>query len=302
VKNGPGEQERIFYAASDGEVMHPRKTTLVVQPKLLGADVVTFAPDEDRRERLAAWITSPANPWFKRSIANRLWNNYFGRGLVHPVDDYRQTNPAANEKLLDVMGEKMVAYKFDIRALMKDILNSRTYQTTTVPKKENTDDRLYASHSLPRKLMAEVLLDAVDAATGNNAYYGQGAARAVAIADNRRDVDGFLTLFGRSKREQACECERSEETNVTMVLNLLNGSIVNNRIGADGARVSRSVKEKKPLPEMIEEFYLAALARRPNQKEQAAAQKLISSAPSPKEGAEDLMWSLLNTKEFMFNH
>ncbi|MCC2668742.1 MAG: Ig-like protein, partial [Armatimonadetes bacterium] len=179
VKNGPGEQERIFYAASDGEVMHPRKTTLVVQPKLLGADVVTFAPDEDRRERLAAWITSPANPWFKRSIANRLWNNYFGRGLVHPVDDYRQTNPAANEKLLDVMGEKMVAYKFDIRALMKDILNSRTYQTTTVPKKENTDDRLYASHSLPRKLMAEVLLDAVDAATGNNAYYGQGAARAV---------------------------------------------------------------------------------------------------------------------------
>lgn len=303
VKNGPGEQERIFYAASDGDVTHPRRTTVVIQPKFLGGDVATFSPEEDRREKLAVWITSPANPWFKRSIANRLWNNFMGRGLVNPVDDYRQTNPAANEKLLDAMAEKMVAYKFNMRSLMRDILNSRAYQTTSAPKKSNVDDHIYASHAHPRKLMAEVLLDAVDFATGNNAYYGQGAQRAVAIIDNRRDVDnGFLTLFGRAKREQACECERSEETNVTMVLNLLNGETVNRRISSDGGRVARLVNAKKSIPEITEEFYLAALSRRPNDKEQAAAKKLISAAPSLREGAEDLMWSLLNTKEFMFNH
>ncbi|MGV3722426.1 MAG: DUF1549 domain-containing protein [Actinomycetota bacterium] len=303
VKNGPGDQERIFYAASEGEVKHPRRTTIDVQSKFLGGDVATFTADEDRREKLANWIVSPANPWFKRSIANRLWNNFFGRGLVNPVDDYRLTNPAANEKLLDAMGEKVVAYKFNLKLLMRDILLSRTYQTSPVPKKLNTDDRVYASHALPRKLFAEVLLDAVDYGTGNRAYYGQGAERAVVIADNRRDVDGgFLTLFGRAKREQACECERSEETNVTMVLNLLNGSTVNDRIGKQGGRVDLAIKAKKPVPELVEEFYLAVLSRRPTQPELAAAQKLISAAPSPREGAEDLMWGLLNTKEFMFNH
>jgi len=303
VKNGPGEQERIFYAASDGEVTHPRRAALVIQPKFLAGDVATFGPDEDRREKLAAWITSPSNPWFKRSIANRLWNNFMGRGLVNPVDDYRQTNPAANEKLLETMAQKMVDYKFNMRSLMRDILNSRTYQTTSAPRANNVDDHIYASHAHPRKLMAEVLLDAVDFATGNNGYYGQGAQRAVAIVDNRRDVDnGFLTLFGRAKREQACECERSEETNVTMVLNLLNGETVNRRISNDGGRVARLVNAKKSIPEITEECYLGSLSRRPTDKEQAAAKKLISAAPSLREGVEDLMWGLLNTKEFMFNH
>jgi hypothetical protein len=303
VKNGPGEQERIFYAASDGDVKHPRRPAIIIQPKFLAGDVATFGADEDRREKLAAWITSPTNPWFKRSIANRLWNNFMGRGLVNPVDDYRQTNPAANEKLLDTMAEKMVAYKFNLRSLMRDILNSRTYQTTSAPKTNNVDDHIYASHAHPRKLMAEVLLDAVDFATGNAGYYGQGAQRAVAIVDNRRDVDnGFLTLFGRAKREQACECERSEETNVTMVLNLLNGETVNRRISSDGGRVVRLVNAKKTIPEITEDFYLASLSRRPTAKELAAATKLISAAPNLREGAEDLMWSLLNTKEFMFNH
>lgn len=301
MKNGPGENERVFYAGTDGEVKHPR-TNAVVPAKFLGGDIATFQPEEDRRERVAKWVTSPSNPWFSRSIANRIWNNFFGRGLVSPVDDYRLTNPASNEKLLDTLGEKVVSYKFNLKLLMRDILMSRTYQTSALPKKLNVDDRTYASHSLPRRMFAEVTLDAVERATSS--HYQMGPYnRAVAIPDNRiGDGTGFLELFGRAKREQACECERSEETNVTMVLNLLNGDGVNGRIRADNGRVAQDVNAKMPVKAIIEDFYLATLARRPNEKEQAAAEKLISKAPSPREGAEDLMWGLLNTKEFFFNH
>jgi len=301
LKNGPEENERIFYPAVDGEVRHPRLNT-VIQPKYLGGDIASFGVDEDRREKVTTWITSPSNPWFKRSIANRLWNNFFGRGVVHPVDDYRLTNPASNEKLLDAMAEKVVAYKFNLKALMRDILNSRTYQTASTFNELNKGDRVYASHALPRKIYAEVLLDAITVATGAGRRYGP-YERAVAIADNRvGDGTGFLELFGRSPRTVACECERTEETNVTMVLNLLNGAAVNQRIADGNGRVARAVRDKKPAKEMIEEFYLAALARRPNAKEEAAALKLLSKAPSQQEGAEDLMWALLNMKEFMFNH
>jgi hypothetical protein len=301
LKNGPEENERIFYPAVDGEVRHPRLNT-VIQPKFLGGDIASFGVDEDRREKATAWITSPSNPWFKRSIANRLWNNFFGRGVVHPVDDYRLTNPASNEKLLDAMAEKVVAYKFNLKSLMRDILNSRTYQASSVFNEGNKGDRIYASHALPRKIYAEVLLDAVTLATGAGRRYGP-YERAVAIADNRvGDGTGFLELFGRAPRNVACECERTEETNVTMVLNLLNGSAVSTRISDGNGRVAQAVRAKKPPKEIIEEFYLAALARRPNEKEAAAAQKLLSKAPSLQEGAEDLMWGLLNMKEFMFNH
>lgn len=300
VKNGREEDERIIYPSIDGEVRHPR-TNEVIPAKLLGGNVVSFTTDEDRREKMVDWITSPSNPWFKKSIANRLWNNFFGRGIVHPVDDYRQTNPAANETLLEALGEKVVAYKFNLKALMKDILSSRTYQATAIPTESNRGDRVYASHALPRKIYAEVLLDAIQSATGTKRRFGPYES-AVAIPDGRTDEGGFLELFGRSRRTVACECERTEETNVTMVLNLLNGAVVNDRIGAPEGRVTRAVNAKKPAREMIDEFYLATLSRFPNPKEVEAAQKLLSGAPNPKEGAEDLMWGLLNTKEFLFNH
>jgi uncharacterized protein DUF1549/uncharacterized protein DUF1553 len=302
AKNGPDEEEKIIYAASVGDVKHPR-TNVTIEAKYPAGDVATFSPDEDAREKLAQWMTSPGNYWFKRSIANRLWNNFFGRGIIQPVDDFRLTNPASNQKLLDAMGEKVVAYKFDLKKLMRDILNSRTYQTTSRPNKykSNVDDKLYASRSLPRRLYAEVLLDAIAYATGVPENLGP-YARAVAAADNEVGRGGFLDLFGRARREVACECERSDETNVTMVLNLLNGGTVNGKITNPGGRVARLVNAKKPEKELIEEFYLAALSRRPSETEQAAAVKLIKGAPSLKEGAEDLMWGLLNMREFLLNH
>ncbi|HEU4753373.1 MAG TPA: DUF1549 and DUF1553 domain-containing protein, partial [Armatimonadota bacterium] len=307
MKNGPDENEKIFFSSADGEVYHPRRDRsrpdAVIPAKLLGGNVVTFAPDEDRREKLADWITSPANPWFKRSIANRIWNNFFGRGIVQPVDDYRLTNPAANEKLLDTLGEKVVAYKFNLKALMRDILLSRTYQTSSQPVKENQDDRLYASHALPRRLYAEVLLDAITTATDVPEKFGpyEYGRRAVSVPDNRVP-NGFLDLFGRARRENACECERTEETNVSMVLNLVNGSTLNDRLRNPSGRVARAVAAKKGAKEIIEEFYLAALSRRPTAREVTLAEQLMAKAPSPQEGAEDLMWGLLNMKEFMFNH
>ncbi len=171
-KNGREENEKIIFAASDGEVYHPRKPRerpdALIQAKFLGGDLATFQSDEDRREKLAKWITSPSNYWFKRSIANRLWNNFFGRGIVAPVDDYRLTNPASNEKLLDALAEKVVEYKWDLRQVMRDILMSRAYQASGIPNKLNVGDKVYASHSLPRRIYAEVLLDAVSYATGVN--------------------------------------------------------------------------------------------------------------------------------------
>ncbi len=307
-KPGPDQNERVIYAAAEGEVFHPRKPRgsagSLIQPKFLGGDVATFGGDEDRREKLARWITSPSNYWFKRSIANRLWNNFLGRGIVSPVDDYRLTNPAANVRLLDVMAEKVVEYKWDLKQVMRDILTSRTYQTTSTPNKLNVADKMYASHALPRRIYAEVLLDTVCYVTGVNDKFGpyEYGRRAISIPDNRVNGGGFLDLFGRAPRSVACECERPEDTNVAMVLNLLNGQTVNNKISAGNGRVALALQAKKPVPQMIEEFYLAALSRRPTEKEATAATKLVTAAPSVKEGAEDLMWSLLNMREFLFNH
>ena len=304
LKNGPDENERIFYAANEGDVKHPRKTEVVIAPKFLGADMLKeTSADEDRRVKLAEWLTSPANPWFKRSIANRIWNNFFGRGIVNPVDDYRLTNPAANPKLLDALGEKVVQYQFNLKPLMRDILMSRTYQASSVPVKGNEADKVYASHALPRRLIAESLLDAVVYATDVPEKFGpyEAGSRAISVPDNRVP-NGFLDLFGRAKREVACDCERNEETNVSMVLNLLNGDTLNNRLRSDNGRVGRAVQANRSPKEITEEFYLAALARRPSDKEQAAAEKLFSKAPNLREGAEDLLWALLNTKEFIFNH
>jgi predicted DNA-binding transcriptional regulator len=186
---------------------------------------------------------------------------------------------------------------------MRDIRMARADQTSTIPNKLNVDERQYASHAMARRLYAEVLLDAVVYATDVPEKFGpyEYGRRAISIPDNRVG-NGFLDLFGRAKREIACECERSEETNVSMVLNLLNGGTLNGRITNPGGRVGRAVAANKPPQALIEEFYLATLSRRPDAKEQAAAQKLLSSAPNLKEGAEDLMWSLLNMREFLFNH
>jgi hypothetical protein len=301
-KPGPDENERIFYAAAEGEVKHPRSGA-VIPARLLGGDAPSFAAEEDRRERLAEWLTDPRrNPWFARSIANRLWNHFFGRGIVHPVDDTRLTNPAANEKLLTALANRLVAYKFDLQRLMRDIVLSRAYQASGTPTPSNANDRLYASRALPRRLYAEVLLDAIIYATGVPGSFGP-YPRAVAIPDNRTgDGSGFLELFGRARRDQACECERPEETSVAMVLHLLTGPALNERLARDDGRVARAVSAGMPPEALIEEFYLAALSRRPSAKEQAAALKLLRAAPSPREGAEDLLWSLLNTREFLFNH
>ncbi len=298
-KRGVDEDERIFYAAVDGDVKHPR-TSAVVEPKFPAGDFPTFGPDEDRREKLAQWITSPSNPWFKRSIANRLWNNFLGRGIVQPVDDFRLTNPASNQKLLDAMAEKVVAYKFDLKGVMRDILNSRTYQTTSVHNQWNVNDRFYNSRAWPRRMYAEVLLDAICSATGVRDFFGP-YERAVAVPDNRLN-NGFLDLFGRAKRDLTCECERTEDSNVTMVLNLINGPTVNQKLGSPNGRVMQLLNAKKTPDQITEELYLAALARKPTEKEMAAALKLFSKAPNPKEGAEDLMWGLLNMKEFLLNH
>lgn len=301
-KQGLGDQERLVYAALDGELQHPRDKK-PVPPRVLGGEAEKFAPGEDRRDRLAAWMTAPQNPFFARAIGNRLWNHFFGRGVVQPVDDVRVTNPASNEALMAALGREVVRQKFNLKAVCRGIMLSRTYQASSRASERNRDDRQLFSHALPRRLPAEVLLDAINSATGTTDKFGPYplGTRAVQVPDNRVN-NPFLDLFGRPQREVACECERPEEANLSMALDLINGSTVNTKVAHPQGRVARLFAAKAADRDMVADLYLAALSRPPSEKEAAAAEKLFGSAPSKKEGAEDLLWALINTKEFVFNH
>ncbi len=302
TKNGPDENERLVFAAPDGEISHPR-TRAIVKPRLLGGADLDFAPHEDRRDRLAAWMTAPENPFFARAIGNRLWNHFFGRGVVQPVDDVRLTNPPSNAALLDTLGKSVVRHRFDLKAVIREIMLSRTYQATSQADKRNRADRQLFSHALPRRLPAEVLLDAVNAATETGDRFGPypPGTRAVQVPDIRV-YHGFLAVFGRPQRNVACECERPEDTSLAMALDLINGGTVNSKLAHPQGRVAQLLKSGKPDADVIDELYLACLSRPPTGGETTAAAKLIAQAPNRKEGVEDVLWALLNMKEFLFNH
>ena len=302
TKTGTQEDERIIFPATTGEVNFPR-TGERVQARYLGGDVVTFRPNEDRRIRMAKWLTSSNNPWFRKNITNRIWRHLVGIGLSDPVDDLRATNPAANEPLWDYLAESLLAKKYDLKDFMREVLNSRTYQTSSSFNNSNVGDRKLFSHRLPRRMYAEVLLDAIIKVTNVPQKFGPYpvGTRAIAVPDNTIN-NGFLDLFGRASRSVTCECERTEEVNVTMVLNLLNGGTLNNRISNPNGRVARLIKANTPPDKIMEELYLAVLARYPNAKDKEAAQKLFAAAANPQEAGEDLLWGLLNTREFVFNH
>jgi hypothetical protein len=299
-KQGEDYRETIVFNSGGGEVNHPVGGR-VMAPKFLGG----ATPDvngKDRRVVLAKWLASPQNPWFGSSFANRAWAHFMGIGIVEPVDDFRVSNPASNPELLEALGKHFTDTKYDLKALVRDICNSRTYQRATQRNESNAGDDRNFSHALVRRIKAENLLDTISAVTETKDKF-QGlptGARAVQIADGQSSTY-FLTTFGRAARETPCSCEVKMEPTLSQALHLLNGDTVNAKIKQGGV-LKKLMASKKTPEEMVTELYLRCLSRNPTKDELV---KLVPALADPKEraqGLDDLFWALLNSREFLFNH
>jgi hypothetical protein len=300
-KQAEDYREKIVYNRSSGETKHPVTGQNMV-PKFLGGDT----PDckgKDRRQVLADWLTSSDNPYFAKSIANRVWAHFTGVGLVDEVDDIRASNPPSNPELFDKLGEKLVEYKFDFRRLVRDICTSEAYQRSTLTNDGNKGDLRNYSHALARRIPAENLSDCIAQVTNAPEKF-RGlplGSRAVQIADGTTS-SYFLTAFGRSPRTTVCECEATTDPSLSQALHLLNGSSVHSKI-VQGELVKRLLdEEKKPIDEAVRSLYLRCLSRNPTDEEMAALKTSIEASPDPKQGLEDVFWAVLNSREFVFNH
>jgi hypothetical protein len=298
-KNAEDPRERIIFNAGAGDVKHPVGGR-VVPPRFLGSAAAEVT-GRDRRQVLADWLASPENPYFARNLVNIVWAHFLGQGIVEPVDDVRVSNPAVNPELLDELARTFTRSGFDLRRLVADICKSRVYQLSTQPNESNLLDVRNGSHARIRRIRAEVLLDAISQVTETkNKFPGLPlGARAVQIADGNVETY-FLTTFGRSKRETVCSCEVKMEPNLSQALHLLLGDTVNKRI-PEGGVIARWLREGKTPVQIVEELYLRCYSRRP---EPAEVGEILSRVhgEKPQEILEDVFWSILNSKEFFFNH
>jgi hypothetical protein len=272
-------------------------------PKFLGGDVPTITPAQDRREVLASWLTSTENPFFAKSIANRIWYHLSGKGIVDPVDDFRDSNPSCNDELLDALARDFAKNKFDVKHLIRTIMNSRTYQLSANPTESNKDDTKYFSHAVTKLLSAEQLLDALCDATGVPEKFGglPLGTRAIQLPDGEVNHP-FLKTFGQPARELACECERESDSNLAQALQLINGPTINEKLRNPANRIGKLLGDKKGDIEILNDLYMITLARAPREREQTAALKHIAKATDKRRAWEDVLWALLNTREFLFRH
>jgi len=301
LKNGrlPGE-EIVYTSFNPTPVKHPR-TLAVVKASVPFGEVKEEL--QDRRESFAEWLTSAENPMFAKAGVNRIWSYFMGRGIIEPVDDIRTSNPPSNPELLEALTKDFVDNSFDIRHIMKTIAKSRTYQQSIKTNKWNKSDSINFSHATARRLTAEQLLDAIGVATGSQPKF-QGVPksfRAVQLPDSQVKDDGFLKLFGRPERESSCECERTTEVSLAHAMNLINGPTVADAIIDPNGRIAQLIKDKIDDRTLVEELYLATFARLPQKTEYATAVEFLAKAESKEEGAQDLMWALINSPAFLFN-
>ncbi len=294
----PGEE--IVYLKESGEVKHP-KTDMEMHPHVPVGDAKEPSVDGDRREAFVAWLTSEDNPYFAEAMANRVWSYFFGRGIIEPVDDIRGSNPPSNPELLEALKDAFVRSGFDVRHLMRAICQSRTYQLSIGRNQWNEDDKINFSHALPRRLSAEQMLDAVAVATGNRPKFANAPAgmRSVELPDGMVTGNDFLSLFGRPKRQSACECERTSNVTLSHALSLINGTTISESLSAPTNRIAKVVEAEKDDRKVVEEIYYSVLSRPPTAKELAGAD--FSAGGSRLEAAQDLAWALMNSPAFLFN-
>ena len=248
-------------------------------------------------------MTSPVNPLFSRAIVNRVWKEFFAVGLVEPVDDLRNTNPSTNEPLLDALCKDFVAHHHDLKHLMRTILRSRTYALSSSPTPANTTDRKFFSHYYPRRLSAEMLADAISQATGVPDHYDGYADGLLAVQLPDPKVQSYLLdTFGRPERVTPCACERSGDVTMPQVLHLMNGEAMENRLGAEDGRLKTLLKSGKSDREIVEHFFLATMGRFPSDAQWSTVESSFASSGDREGVMRDLLWALVNSKEFLFNH
>jgi len=293
-----------------------KKNGKSVRPAALGSGMGEMSPDDDPREALAEWMTSPRNPWFARSLVNRYWKHFMGRGLVEPEDDMRDTNPPTHPELLDALTAEFVRSGHDLKALVRVLTRSSTYQLSAEPNAHNARDRHHFSRFYPRRLAAEVLLDGVHAVVGAELKFDglPAGTRAVCLPDNSFNAGSyFLTVFGRPDASSSCECERSNDASLSQALHLLNSKDLQSKLGADAGTAARLASDPRPEEQRIRDLYLLALGRPPKPEEielgrEHVSRKVAKAADDPgkakarREAFEDLVWAVVNTKEFLFNH
>lgn len=290
---------RVFvYHAGLKESRIPFSNKLVVVRPLDG--VAVTASEGDPRRELASWLVASNNPWFAKLAANRLWKHFLGRGLVEPEDDLRSTNPATNEPLLALLSQSLIEHNFDLKSLMRLILNSRTYQLASATNSSNEDDEQNFSHHYVRRLPAEVLLDAISQATGEPEHFPgrPRGTRAIELWDNRLP-SYFLEIFGRPERTSPCECGRTSEPTMSQALHLMNAPEVETKISSIDGRVAKLVNSGTDPARLVDELCLATLGRFPLAAEQQIAVRLFENSP-PQQAAEDFLWTLLNSYDFLF--
>ena len=301
VKPGQLPGDEVVYASYTTEpVKHPR-TLAVIEPSVPFGAVA--AETDNKQQMLATWLTSKENPMFARAGVNRIWSYFMGRGIIEPVDDIRTSNPPSNPELLEALTKDFVDSGFDIKHIMKTITRSRTYQQSIKTNKWNKSDTINFSHAVARRLTAEQLLDAIGVATGSRPRFQEVPKnfRAVQLPDSKVKDDGFLKLFGRPERETSCECERTTEVSLAHAMNLINGPTVAEALIDPEGRIAQLIKTNKDDRVIVEELYLATFSRLPEKSEYAVAVEHITNAESKEEGAQDLLWALINSPAFLFN-
>ena len=300
-KQAQDPREIMIFNAAAGGLKHPVGDRDAV-PTFLGAGVAVLPAGADYREVLAAWLPSPANPAFGRNLANVVWSHFFGIGIVEPVDDVRVSNPPSNPALLQYLGEKLSRDGYDIRPLVREICNSRTWQLSTQRNDSNRLDERHFSHGRVRRMRAEVLLDCISQVTGTtDDFRGLPAgSRAIQIADGQTP-NYFLSTFGRSTRNTACSCEVKTSPTLSQALHLLNGETTSGKI-AEGRLIERLMQQHDDPLTVVRELYVACLSREPVPAELEKIQTRIEEQSDLQQSLTDLFWALLNSNEFVFNH
>ncbi|MEO6811136.1 MAG: DUF1549 domain-containing protein, partial [Isosphaeraceae bacterium] len=307
-KNGPQfyaqyNKEETVFLAPNAQVVQPR-TGVTMLPKALAAAPAEVAPGGDRREALADWLVAADNPFFAKAAVNRIWYHLFGRGIVDPVDDLRDSNPPASAELLQGLADDFTSHGFDVKRTIRLILNSRAYGLSSNPNNFNADDVRYFSHANVRLLSAEQLLDAISHVTGVNErlFHLPPGTRAAQIPDGEF-THPFLRTFGQPPRSVACECERGTDSTLEQALQIVGGRTIHAKVVAPENRIGTLIKDGADNLKVIDELFLEALGRHPDEAELTLAVSPFNAPGADRRRvAEDLLWSLLNHPEFLFQH
>jgi len=307
LKNGDEPGDTVVFAKVTGDINHPRLLR-PLPPTPLDGSPMSLDSSDDRRVHFADWLTSPKNVYFSRSLVNRVWGNFMGRGIVHPVDDVRATNPASNQELFDALSQDFVKSGFDVKKLIRTIMNSSAYQLSAEANSTNQNDNIFYSKYIIKRLPGEVILDAYSQVTGvPSAFSGYPAGtRAMQLPDTQVKSQ-FLTIFGRPERLVCDSSERSFDPTIGQALNVINGDTLNKKLSAPDGNVALFLKLGLSDSKILDHLFVSAFSRYPREAEKSAlladlAESRSAMKDSRRQALEDMAWALLTSKEFLFNH